>query len=198
MQTGDHQNERQHEDFEKLMRQISEGDEDAAWRLVEKYGPHILRAVRRTLHAKVRQQFDSVDFVQAVWASIFSAREKLLQLHRPEELIALLTTIARNKVIDVVRQRTATKKYDVRREVSADREGATLVAAVASKEPTPSEFAIAHERWEQLMRDQPDRYRKIIELRIQGESQKDIANRLDISDKTVQRVLARLLRERVA
>jgi RNA polymerase sigma factor (sigma-70 family) len=196
MAIRENQNTQPQAEFEQLMRRVSAGDEEAAWGLVETYGPHILRAVRRTLHPKVRQQFDSIDFVQAVWASLFVGRGKLLNVHRPEQLIALLTTVARNKVIDVVRQRTTTQKYDVGREVAVDREGVQAVATIASKDGTPSEFAMARECWDHLMCDQPDHYRRIIGLRLQGESYRDIADKLGISDKTVQRVLTKLLRER--
>ena len=197
MVTPDQQEDQSQETFEALMRQIAAGSESAAWQLVEVYGPHVRRAVRRNLNPKLRQQFDSLDFAQAVWASVFVIRTKLTDVDRPEQLIALLTTIARNKVVDMVRQRIGTKKYDVSREVSVDREGMEAASLLVSPDPSPSEFAIARERWESLMRDQPQHYRRIVALRLRGDSYREIAGELNISDKTVQRVLGKLLRERV-
>lgn len=183
------------DDFAGLMRGVAEGSEEAAWRVVEAYGPHVLRAVRRTLHEKVRRQFDSQDFVQAVWASLFAGRARFCRVESPQQLIALLTTIARNKVIDVVRQRTTTQKYDVDREVSSSHE---QLASHLACDPSPSQVAMARERWEQMLRDKPDHYRKIIQFRLRGDSYHEIADKLQLSDKTVQRVLGRLLREQVA
>lgn len=183
-------------DFESLMRDAAGGSEEAAWRVVELYGPYVFRSVRRALHPKIRPQFDSVDFVQAVWASLFASREKLNQVEQPQDLIALLSAIGRNKVVDVLRQQTQTLKYDISREVSTDRQGVPVVESSPSRDPTPSDVAIARERWEQLMRGQPSHYRSIVVLRMQGETHQNIARQLNVTDRTVRRVLTRLLAER--
>ena len=62
--------------FAFLMEQLRLGDQDAAWTIIEIYGPHIKRVVRRDMHDKLRSKYDSADFVQAVWAS-FSGNEAI-------------------------------------------------------------------------------------------------------------------------
>ena len=84
--------------FRDLLEQVSEGSEEAAWDLVENYGVTILRAVRRALDSRMRQRFDSTDFVQLVWASFFKARGRLDRFSTPAELAAFLVKMARNKV----------------------------------------------------------------------------------------------------
>ena len=64
--------EKDHGEFALLMQSVREGSQEAARTLFERYGPHIRRVVRRKLHQKLRPQFDSVDFVQDVWASFFA------------------------------------------------------------------------------------------------------------------------------
>lgn len=181
-------------EFETLMREFAAGSEEAAWQIVEIYGPYVFRSVRRALSPKLRNQFDSVDFVQAVWASLIASREKLRHVEQPQELIAILSAIGRNKVIDVVR-RARTKKYNIHREVSVDQDGAPIVDSAPSRDPTPSDVAMARERWEGMMRDQPSHYRSIVVLRMHGNTHQDIANQLNVSDRTVRRVLTRLLAE---
>ncbi len=181
-------------EFETLMREFAAGSEEAAWQIVEIYGPYVFRSVRRALSPKLRNQFDSVDFVQAVWASLIASREKLRHVEQPQELIAILSAIGRNKVIDVVR-RARTKKYNIHREVSVDQDGAPIVDSAPSRDPTPSDVAMARERWEGMMRDQPSHYRSIVVLRMHGNTHQDIANQLNVSDRTVRRVLNRLLAE---
>ncbi len=181
------------EDFASLVAQLKEGSQDAAWNLVELYGPYILRVVRRTLSREIRPKFDSQDFVQAVWVSFFAHRDRLLDVERPEQLIGLLAAMARHKIIDEVRRRLETQKHDVRRECSIDDSNVVLHDALASSDPTPSQIAMARERWNQLMTSQPDQYREIVNLRLAGETHQNIAEKLGISQKTVQRVLRRLL-----
>lgn len=54
------------DDFFYLIGRVREGSEDAAWQLVERYGGHIRRTVRRALDPRLRSKFDSLDFVQSV------------------------------------------------------------------------------------------------------------------------------------
>ena len=185
-------------DFESFINRVSDGEEEAAWELVETYGPYVLRSVRRMLHADIRSKFDSTDFVQAVWASFFSGRCDYRRLHRPEELIAFLTTMARNKLITEWRRRTRTKKYDVRRELRTDPARLALNSAAVSRDPTPSQWAMARERWQHIMHNQPDHYQEIVRRRLRGETYQSIADELDLNERTVRRVLERLLREQVA
>jgi RNA polymerase sigma factor (sigma-70 family) len=62
-----------------------------------------------------------------------------------------------------------------------------------SHDPSPSSVAVARERWNRLVRNQPEDVRQILELRFRGETYDEIARRLDINEKTVRRTLARLI-----
>jgi len=190
--------ETQTDDFRSLMRQVGEGSESAAWTLVETYGPYILRTIRRMLHVDIRSKFDSTDFVQAVWASFFSGRGDLRRLETPEQLVAYLTTMARNKLVSEVRRRTISQKYNVRRERPLVESGGPGSPRALARDPTPSEVAVAREQWERMLHNQPPHYRSIIRLRLCGETYDDIAEQLQLSGRTVQRVLKKLLREQVA
>jgi RNA polymerase sigma factor (sigma-70 family) len=188
----------QQENFESLVAQVRAGSEEAVWTLIEQYGPHILRTVRRRLARDLRSKFDSQDFVQAVWASFFSGSRQFARLETPDQLMAFLTAMARNKVVDEVRRRVQTQKHDLKRERSLDDSTAGYRADAASREPTPSDVAIAREQWERILAAQPEHYRRIVELRLTGETHDRIALELGINERTVRRVLGRMLEERVA
>lgn len=184
------------DEFRNLMARVQDGSEDAAWELVGRYGDAIRRAVRRALNVRLRSKFDSLDFVQLVWCSFFKDRDQLVRFSRPEELAAFLVTMARNKVGMEVRRRLMTEKHNVDREQS-------LIALPAKVEQSadhssnPVEVAIAREQWNRLIAQQPDRYRQIISLRLQGLTNRDIAESLNIAECTVRRFLQRLLNDRV-
>jgi RNA polymerase sigma factor (sigma-70 family) len=178
-------------DFNDLLRRAREGSDEAAWDLVEQFGPYVLRTVRRTLSREMRGKFDSDDFAQAVWASFFGAPERLAEVTEPAQLVGLLATMARNKVIDEMRRRLQTQRYAVRREEPLGR-ASDSPRQLKSREPTPSQFAIARERFLRLLKAQPVQYQQVIRLRLMGKTNRDIAQELGVSEKTVKRVLDRL------
>ena len=73
------------DDFRPLMQRVAEGSEEAARELVERYGGYVRRAVRRTMDSRLRRMFDSLDFAQLAWASVFRQRDCLERFENPEE-----------------------------------------------------------------------------------------------------------------
>ena len=188
LSTGDFATDEQ--TFTCLLEQARSGSDEAAWDLVETYGPYVLRTIRRTLSREIRGKFDSDDFAQAVWASFFSAPERFEGVSESRQFVGLLTMMARNKVIDEMRRSMLTQKYSVRREraIDAMHNGE---AGIASRSPTPSQFAIARERWMGMLANQPERERQVMRLKLMGRSNRSIATQLELSERTVRRILER-------
>jgi RNA polymerase sigma-70 factor (ECF subfamily) len=180
--------------FHDLLQRIRDGSQEAVVELVEDYGPLVLRVVRRRLHPKLRPKFDSLDFVQSVWASFFADTSRLGNFSTKEALVEYLMRMAHNKTVDEFRKRLQTAKYTVNREVALD-DGTVAERADPSvpRVPTPSHRAIAHETWDRLLRGQPPIYREILKLRWQGATFDEIAATLQISERTARRVINRLL-----
>ena len=183
--------------FHTLIDRVRSGNEEAAKELVDTYGASLQRAVRRTLNRRLRRQFDSLDFVQLAWSSVFRVRDGLDRFETPEQLTAFLVKLARNKVCEETRRRLMTEKYNVNRELP-------LSALKTEEEPTvagegePMEMAMAREQLEHLVKDKWPRHRRIVELRLEGLGNGEIAERLQIAPSTVRRVLDRLYDERIA
>jgi DNA-directed RNA polymerase specialized sigma24 family protein len=104
------------EDFAELLRRVRAGEQDVARDLVARYEPEIRRIVRlRLTDPRLRRVLDSMDVCQSVLANFFvrvSAGE--FDLSQPEQLLALLLAMARNKVLEQAR-RQQTRKRDQRR-----------------------------------------------------------------------------------
>jgi RNA polymerase sigma-70 factor (ECF subfamily) len=183
--------------FRTLMDGIRNGSQEAAWRLIDLYGSHIQRVVRRTLDRRLRSQFDSLDFVQLVWASFFREPDRILSFETSNELVAYLAIIARNKVIDEGRRRLGTKKYDVTRERPID-DSRLEPDAIAATGPTPSEVAIARETWDRLIAGQSTQHQRVVELRFSGSTFPEIAEEVGIHERTARKVIERLLRFQVS
>jgi RNA polymerase sigma-70 factor (ECF subfamily) len=141
----------------------------------------------------MRSKFDSLDFVQLVWGSLFRVRDKLDQFERPEHLAAYLVAMARHKVGMEIRRQMIGAKRNLAREQSLDRLTAQGESQLVSRQPMPAEVAIARERWNNLLRDQPRHYRKIILLRLRGYTYQGIADAVHLDECTVRRFLKKLL-----
>lgn len=177
-----------------LIRRVREGDEEAASQLVRGYEAEIRREVRARLRdPRLRQVLDSIDVCQSVLAEFF-VRVALGQFapQSPRELISLLVVMARNKVVDVSRRHLAARR-DVRAKLPLDE-----AALDASRDPSPAEQVSANELVKAARGLLDDRERKIVELRVAGNSWLEIAaamgGSVDAARKTMSRAMDRVSR----
>jgi RNA polymerase sigma-70 factor (ECF subfamily) len=181
----------QHSDFQQAIERVCSGSQEAVWELIETYGPHIKRVVRRRLHQRLRSKFDSLDFVQMVWASFFADRDRIARIREPEELIRYLAAMARNKVVEESRRRMKYQKHNVNRErplVPND----VGDSKSHHRQETPSQIAIAKERMSHMLRNQSQRNRRIVEMRMNGATYVEISKTLGIHERTARHVIENL------
>src|SRR5947209_15971796 len=95
--------------FHDLIGRVRSGDQDAATVLVRQYEATVRRVIRfRLTDARLRSAFDSTDICQSVLASFFvRAAAGQFDLSRPEHLVKLLATMARNKLAGRARREQA-------------------------------------------------------------------------------------------
>lgn len=177
------------QDTEQLLAALRAGDPIASGEFYRRFEPFVRAAVRRRLSDRLRSKFDSLDFVQDVWASFLALPPEQHVFASVRELVGFLTKVASNKVVEVFRQRCETEKHDVSRE-----QPFTLrtVDEPPSTHATPSQWAIAGEQWEQLLNSVPPGYRAIVERLREGHDNEDIARMTNVSLSTVNRVIRRL------
>lgn len=190
--------------FNELIEAVREGSQDAAWQLTERYSPHILRVVRWSLPKAIRPKVDSQDLLQSVWATLLLEPGKLHGLENQNQFMGYIAGIARNKVIDKHRHFT-TKKKDVRIEASEldlredSQRPLGLPPAFESNlfnsEPSPSHAVMVREQWQRVLDRGSTRDHEIIELRLKGRSYSEIAEQLEIDERTVQRSVSRMVAE---
>lgn len=182
-------------EFASLMERVRQGSQEAAWELLEHYGSHLQRYVRRSLNRDLRSKFDSIDFVQVVWASFFREPEKMRRINSEGELMAYLAAMARNKVVGEVRRRLDTQKHNARLEVPLDQVFDKSKSDLSSRDPSPSQVAIFRERWNHLVDGQPTQVKRIVELRFNGATYEEIAEELHIHERTARKAIKRLTDE---
>ena len=141
-------------------------------------------------------QFDSIDFQQDVWASFFARDLSGRQFAGPEALVSYLSEMAYNKVVDVFRMSMASNKRDMQREEPLSPEHyLQLAPEVSARKPSPCRVAMANETWEQLQERQLPIHRCILQMLRQRHTHEEIAKKLKMSVKSVQRFLQGLKEE---
>jgi RNA polymerase sigma-70 factor (ECF subfamily) len=177
--------------FQDLMRRVRAGDEQAAAELVRQYEPEIRREVRvRLTDPALRRVVDSVDICQSVLGNFF-ARAALGQfdLKEPRQLLALLVTMARNRLTDWARRQRAERR-DQNREVSLEvdvKRGHEPCTA----DPSPSQLVAGNELLEQVRGRMTEAERRIADQRAAGADWAQIAAQLGETPEALRKRLTR-------
>jgi RNA polymerase sigma-70 factor (ECF subfamily) len=98
--------------FRDLIRRVRGGDAAAAAEIVRRYEPTIRLAIRVRLdRSDLRRLLDSTDICQSVLANFFvRAASGQFELDTPGQLVKLLVTMARHKLINHAHQQRAARR----------------------------------------------------------------------------------------
>jgi len=167
--------------FSDFIRRIRAGDEAAAEELVRHFEPVIRREVRvRIEDDRLNRAFDSLDVCQSVLASFFvRAASGDYDLERPEQLVGLLVTMARNKLASKARQEHRLRR-DNRRVATTD---PTDLDELRDQQPSASDILSRRELLERVRASLTEEEREIADLRSQGLPWKVVAERMGGSEQ---------------
>jgi RNA polymerase sigma-70 factor (ECF subfamily) len=175
--------------FRELIGRVRRGDERAASELVRRYEPAIRRAVRfRLTDPRLRRTCDSMDVCQSVLLSFFvRAASGQYDLDTPEQLLRLLTTMARNKLLNQSRQQHAARRDN--RMLSGDVTDHDIV----STSPGPPQQVEARELLQEVHRRLSPEELRLVELRNQGHDWATIAEQVGGNPAALRQKLHRAL-----
>jgi RNA polymerase sigma factor (sigma-70 family) len=161
--------------FAEFLARVRAGDARAAEELVRRYETAVRISVRvRLTAATMRRQFESMDVCQSVMASFFvRAAAGQYDLESPEQLVALLVKMARNKLSKQVRRHQQMCR-DARLQEGLD----GPAEHAAAPEPPPSREAAGRELLAELRARLTDEERAVADLRAQGQGWAEIAGQL--------------------
>ncbi len=178
--------------FRKLISELQAGSNEAAWELVRYYGPHMQAIVSRRLNPSLRRTFDTEDFVQAAWASLFRVMPRLKELDDPKQFMGLLATIACRRLTNEVRRRTPMDPEKLQGSGEHNGRPPSLADLQRGPEATPSQIAIARERWEEIVGGLEPQHKEVIALRMRLMTYKEIAARTGLNERTARRIIERV------
>jgi RNA polymerase sigma factor (sigma-70 family) len=180
------------DELNDLLSRARAGDEAAIRDFLSRFEREVMTMVRARLPRKLRTQFDSTDFVQAVWKSLLlESRQTCRDFEDVEHFRGYLYGMVRNKVSEQQRRLTKTAKYDLAREerLYIRRGDRDVAREVVSPEPSPSQAVQASDRMAQLTAGRSPREVEILMLRRQGLTLSEIAERTGINERSVRRVI---------
>jgi RNA polymerase sigma-70 factor (ECF subfamily) len=181
------------QEFRKLIQRVRGGDEDAATEIVHRYESMIRMTIRVRLdQSDLRRLLDSMDICQSVLANFFvRAASGQFELNTPEQLVKLLVTMARNKLINLANQQRAARRDHRRRQGNPEEQ------QVADTDPSPSRVVAYRELLQAVRGRLSEDERLLADLRGQGYSWVEVAAQLNENADALRFRLNRAL-DRVA
>jgi RNA polymerase sigma-70 factor (ECF subfamily) len=182
--------------FFEIMPLVRSGDPEASAELVRRYEPAIRLAVRaRLTDPRLRRLLDSMDICQSVLASFFvRVGAGQYDLDQPSQLIRLLKTMARNKLVKQAERHQADRRDCRRQQASSPREH-----EIAAPEPSPSDVVANRELLVQFRQRLSPRERQVVDLRQAGRTWQEVATAVgshpDVERVRHSRLITRILQE---
>lgn len=178
--------------WEDLIDGVRRGEPRAMNAFFRRYGPALERLAARAIEPGMRRRFGPETIAQSVCRSfVMRAGSREYELADGDSLWRLLCAIALTKVREKARFHLRQKR-GVDREVH-ERDGLPHPAAgVPAEGSRPEDDAIFREQFTHLLTALEGEERDVLELRIAGRSQLEIAEVLQISERTVRRILNRV------
>ena len=167
--------------------------------LVQQYESEVRMVARARLGAVLRPHLDSVDLVQSVHKSLMvGLRAERYDISSPEKLVALATTIVRRKVARQWRKLKRQQRLSGHPHAGAS-DVPDLLTALSDTDVDPAGAAAMREATERLFRELSDVEQQVMELRLEGFTTVEVAERLGLDADVLRVKLSRLrrrLRER--
>jgi DNA-directed RNA polymerase specialized sigma24 family protein len=169
---------------QELLSRYREGSEDAATAIFNRYVQRLTSLARIRMSERLARRIDADDVVLSAYRSFFlAARDGRFTIGAAGDLWKLLVSITIHKL-----HRQALAHQTLKRSMAAET-GTDCLDLIDSREPTTEEVLIACEELEAVLKALPPLGRRVLELRLQGDSLTSIADETSRTERTVRRML---------
>lgn len=185
---------RSSDSFVDLMNRLARNDPEAARQLFAQYAERLIGLAYRHLDRRIRQKVDPEEVMQSALASFFERqRQGQFDLRDWNSLWSLLVTITLRKCGHKIEYYRAACRDVAREHEALSSDDSIQAFRSLTKEPTPSQAAMIVELTAQILESLKNpQERQIFTLALDGASSEQIADKVNLTRRTVQRVLARV------
>ncbi|MGL6095334.1 MAG: RNA polymerase sigma factor [Fimbriiglobus sp.] len=175
-----------------LLARVRAGSQTAATELFDRYAGRLMQLARSRIGQRMTSRFDPEDVIQSVFRTFFTRlKEDKFTLDDMDDLSRLLVGITVRKTLRQLEHHGAARRNPAA-EVGQEAEEASSLSLVTDDEPTPEAVVVFCDELEHLLKKFPADERAVLELRVQGFSSEEIAQKLGTYDRKVRRVLERV------
>jgi RNA polymerase sigma-70 factor, ECF subfamily len=168
------------------------GDQDAARLLFDRYVERLVALARRRIGPRLASRVDPEDVVQSVFRTVFGRlKDGQFRVEEQDDLCKLLMRVTVNKALRQVEFHGAGKR-DMTRESPQTEESPEHVMKVLDREPAPETVAAFVDELEHFLNQLNPLERQVVELRLEGHTNEEIARQLSVLDRRVRRVVERV------
>jgi RNA polymerase sigma factor (sigma-70 family) len=175
------------------LRQLVAGNDEVVGEFWQHYGDGLQRLAASRMAPALRQRVGAEDIVQSVCRTFFRrSREGEFEFGAMDDLWRLLCAITLTKV-----RQHARFHYQEKRQLSRERPlddvrpaGDARRVDLAAAGPTPAEVVEFTDQLQHLLSGLSDEERQMVQLRIEGRQQAEIAEELGCSERTVRRLFS--------
>jgi RNA polymerase sigma factor (sigma-70 family) len=183
----------------QLLRSDDAAERDLAARLIwTRYFRDLLELARHNLNKRIRRREDEEDVLQSMYKS-FCLRQQRgeFDLASRDALWKLLVTITLRKARNAAKKQMREKRDVGREQTISDQDdgesGQWVLEQMDSSGPSPAEAALLNEALERRLEALDDAQLTEIALwRLEGYTNREIADRLDCTERSVERRMERI------
>ncbi|MCA9025926.1 MAG: sigma-70 family RNA polymerase sigma factor [Planctomycetaceae bacterium] len=175
----------------ELVERWRQGDQQAANELYQRYVERLSGIVTAQLADRLRSRTDPDDVLQSACRSFFRrVQDGQFEFDADDDVWKLLVTISLNKLRSQVRKHSAAKR-DAGQELSRSSNEIPdeFHMEKLSETPSPVEAFIFTEMIERVSAKLGADHAVLLQLRMEGHSQQEIADALQTSDRSIRRML---------
>ncbi len=179
-------------DPRQLIERWQTGSETAAQQLFDRYVEKLLVLARWHISEKLRSRIDPEDVVQSVFRTFFiRLKNESFTFDEADDLFKLLTRITLNKTLRQVAFHRAARRSP-EREMGKGNSEQDSIMQVLDTEPDPQTVVAFADHLKSFLGKFSEQEQQIIEMRLQGHSSEEIAQKLGTYDRKIRRVLERI------
>ena len=178
--------------IDRFLEDLGRGDEQSARQLFDTYVDRLVALARARISQRLASRVDPEDIVQSVFRTFFGrVKEGRFQINDQDDLCKLLMRITVHKTLRQVAHHKAIKR-DPARETGQDDGAREHILEVLDRGPNHEDEVAFVEQLEKFLGRLRPQERQILEMRMQGYNNEEIARQLGIYDRKIRRVIERV------